>query len=118
MKNLTRAALLTSALLLSACGESEQHAHNAETATGEFKGAGFHDGTHGHPVGTQADIDALNAEYHAAMPSEKEEKVDNDSNAATFTGSGFHDGTHGHPVGTQADIDALNAEYHEKMQAN
>ena len=118
MKKLTCAALLTSALILSACQETEQSTHSAETAAGEFKGAGFHDGTHGHPVGTQADIDALNAEYHAAMTSKKEEKAHNDNKTATFTGSGFHDGTHGHPVGTQADIDALNAEYHEKMQAN
>ena len=37
----------------------------AEMASDVFQGAGFHTGTMGHPVGTQADIDALTAEYHA-----------------------------------------------------
>lgn len=39
----------------------------AADAVGAFTGSGFHTGTMGHPVGTQADIDALTAEYHEKM---------------------------------------------------
>lgn len=94
MKKLTLPALIASVLFITGCSEAQEATESAmekskdmasemtdkaadmgteamdkaaEMASDVFQGAGFHTGTMGHPVGTQADIDALTAEYHEKM---------------------------------------------------
>lgn len=82
MKNLTLSALIASTLFITACEQAQDATEGAMDKASEmtnsaaeagkdtmesFTGSGFHTGTKGHPVGTQADIDALTAEYHEKM---------------------------------------------------
>ena len=93
MKKLTLSALIASTLFITACEQAQDATEGAMDKASEmtnsaaeagkdmvdkaagmakdtmegFTGSGFHTGTKGHPVGTQADIDALSAEYHEKM---------------------------------------------------
>jgi len=86
MKKLTLSALIASTLFITACEQAQDATEGAMDKASEmtnsaaeagkdmasdamegFTGSGFHTGTKGHPVGTQADIDALTAEYHEKM---------------------------------------------------